>query len=79
MNDIIDPSKAPRPIRDPLQGLPEVSEVFAAQPLHAGTFLRGLTIGALVGAAVAGSAVWRRWYRGRGNDTGSDTTSDSGR
>jgi hypothetical protein len=26
----------------------------------AGTFLRGLSLGALVGAAIAGSAIWRR-------------------
>jgi hypothetical protein len=26
----------------------------------AGTFLRGLSLGALVGAAIAGSALWRR-------------------
>jgi hypothetical protein len=26
----------------------------------AGTFLRGLSLGALVGAAIAGSAMWRR-------------------
>ena len=30
-----------------------------------GTFLRGLTIGALVGAAIAGSAIWRRIRRGK--------------
>ena len=29
----------------------------------AGTFMRGLTLGALIGAAVAGSAIWQR--RGR--------------
>jgi hypothetical protein len=26
-----------------------------------GRFLRGLAIGALVGAAIAGSAIWERW------------------
>ncbi len=26
-------------------------------------FLRGLTIGALVGAAIAGSRIWRRFMR----------------
>jgi hypothetical protein len=26
-------------------------------------FLRGLTIGALVGAAIAGSRIWRRFLR----------------
>jgi hypothetical protein len=29
-------------------------------PPIAGTFLRGLSLGALVGAAIAGSAIWRR-------------------
>ena len=29
------------------------------------TFLRGLTIGAIIGAMVAGSSVWARWWSGR--------------
>ena len=29
------------------------------------TFLRGLTLGAIVGAAVAGSTIWSRWRRNR--------------
>jgi len=29
------------------------------------TFMRGLTLGALVGAAIAGSAIWQRGRRGR--------------
>ena len=28
-------------------------------------FFRGLSIGALVGAAIAGSAIWERWRRRR--------------
>jgi hypothetical protein len=31
----------------------------------AGTFMRGLTLGALIGAAIAGSAVWQRRERRR--------------
>ena len=31
-----------------------------ALSLLAATFLRGLSLGALVGAAIAGSAIWRR-------------------
>jgi len=27
-------------------------------------FLRGLTIGALIGAVIAGSRIWARWRRG---------------
>jgi hypothetical protein len=30
------------------------------------TFLRGLTIGAIIGAIVAGSSFWARWRRGGG-------------
>lgn len=26
-------------------------------------FLRGLTIGALIGAIIAGSRIWARWHR----------------
>ena len=64
MNDTIDPEKAS-------------STRLTTQPVHAGTFLRGLTIGALVGAAVAGSAIWRRWHRGNGDDIASDTAGDT--
>ena len=60
-----DPDQEPPPIRGPLQGLEDLSEFVAEHPLTTGAFLRGLTIGALVGAAVAGSAIWRRWSRGR--------------
>jgi hypothetical protein len=29
-----------------------------------GRFVRGLTIGALMGAVIAGSRLWTRWRRG---------------
>ena len=29
------------------------------------TFLRGLTIGAIIGAIVAGSSIWARWRDAR--------------
>ena len=29
------------------------------------SFLRGMTIGAIVGAIIAGSSVWARWWSGR--------------
>ena len=61
------PEDTPPPIRGPLQGLADVSDLLGAHPPHVGTFLRGLTIGALVGAALAGSAIWRRWVRGGKN------------
>jgi hypothetical protein len=70
------PSDAPAPgdsappdvpeIRGPLQGLQDLSEIVAEHPPHMGAFVRGLTVGALVGAAIAGSAIWRRWRRGKG-------------
>jgi hypothetical protein len=41
----------------------DVSDIVGEHPIHLGTFLRGVTIGALVGAALAGSAIWRRWRR----------------
>ena len=55
--------QAPPPIRGPLQGLEDLSEFVAEHPVRTSAFLRGLTIGALVGAAIAGSAIWRRWRR----------------
>ena len=48
--------------RGPLAGLRDVAE-FLGDEERAATFLRGLTVGALVGAAIAGSRIWRR--RGR--------------
>jgi len=29
------------------------------------SFLRGLTLGAILGAIIAGSSLWSRWRRGR--------------
>ena len=41
------------------------------------TFLRGLSIGALIGAAIAGSAIWeRRRIRGRADETTPDRPPD---
>ena len=48
--------------RGPLAGLRDVAD-FLGDEERAATFLRGLTVGALVGAAIAGSRIWRR--RGR--------------
>ena len=33
------------------------------EPSTPGRFLRGLTLGALVGAAIAGSAIWERLHK----------------
>jgi hypothetical protein len=29
------------------------------------SFVRGLTLGAILGAIIAGSSLWSRWWRGR--------------
>ena len=58
--------EVPEHIRGPLQGLRDLSDIVAEHPPRMGAFVRGLTIGALVGAAIAGSAIWRRWRRGKG-------------
>jgi gas vesicle protein len=29
------------------------------------SFLRGMTLGAILGAIIAGSSLWSRWRRGR--------------
>ena len=57
------PDEVPPPARGPLQGLEDLSEFVAEHPIRTGTFMRGLTIGALVGAAVAGLSIWRRMRR----------------
>ena len=54
------PDGAPPPLRGPLQGLEDLSDFVSEHPVHTATFLRGLTIGALVGAAIAGLSIWRR-------------------
>jgi hypothetical protein len=60
MPDRPDPADLPPPIRGPLQGLDDVSDFLADHPLRTNTFVRGLTVGALVGAAIAGLSIWRR-------------------
>ncbi len=45
--------------RGPVAGLRDVAE-FLGDEDRAAVFLRGLTLGALVGAAIAGSQLWRR-------------------
>jgi len=39
-----------------------ISERFSANEDRP-SFLQGLTLGALVGAAIAGSTLWNRWQR----------------
>jgi hypothetical protein len=64
MSERVDPETVPPPVRGPLQGLEDLSDFVAEHPVRTGAFVRGLTIGVLVGAAIAGSAIWRRWLRG---------------
>lgn len=64
--------------RGPLAGLRDVAD-FLGDEERAATFLRGLTVGALVGAAIAGSRIWRR--RGRraaGSARGRDGSAGAG-
>jgi hypothetical protein len=53
----------PEPPRGPLQGLQDLSQLLQGKPQGMGTFLRGLVLGAFVGAALAGGAFWRRRKR----------------
>ena len=50
--------------RGPLQGLQDVADALSDEH-NMSTFIRGLTVGALVGAALAGSRVWQRRHRKR--------------
>jgi hypothetical protein len=46
--------------RSPIQGLTELSELLAKEQPRVSKFVRGLAVGALVGAAIAGSTIWQR-------------------
>jgi hypothetical protein len=48
--------------RTPASIVDAISERFSANEDRP-SFLRGLTLGALVGAAIAGSTLWNRWQR----------------
>jgi hypothetical protein len=52
--------------RGPLQGLADLSELMAGESMGSRRFLRGLAIGAMVGAAIAGSTIWNRRRRRKG-------------
>jgi len=52
--------------RGPLQGLQELNDVIGEHQPQMSTFLRGIVVGAFVGAAIAGSTMVRRWRRGHG-------------
>jgi hypothetical protein len=64
--------------RSPIQGLTDLSELLAQEQPRVSKFVRGLAVGALVGAAIAGSTIWQRRRRqqqkaaeaeGRGEDS----------
>lgn len=58
-------SRSPRDPRSVVERLaPEVFDGSDHSPAVS-TFVRGLTTGALVGAAIAGSALWSRYRRSR--------------
>lgn len=48
---------------DPLDRLLRVVEGASDDDVRATTFVRGLALGALVGAAIAGSTIWQRRRR----------------
>jgi hypothetical protein len=52
--------------RRTLPSVPDVAEALAQDRPHLSTFIRGAAVGALVGAALAGSALLRRGRRTRG-------------
>ncbi|HET7728117.1 MAG TPA: hypothetical protein VFK54_12415 [Candidatus Limnocylindrales bacterium] len=61
----------PPPYRGPLQGLGELAELLGGDTPGSRRFLRGLALGALVGAAIAGSRIWaRRNHREPGDSHG---------
>ena len=49
--------------RSPIQGLSDLSELLAKEQPRVSKFVRGLAVGALVGAAIAGSTIWQRHRR----------------
>ena len=60
------PTRGDRPptYRGPLPGLADLSELLGGESPDSRRFLRGLALGALVGAAIAGSSIWQRRHRG---------------
>jgi hypothetical protein len=67
MNDRPPPAHddAPLTYRGPVQRLADLSELLAGESFDSRRFLRGLAIGALVGAVIAGSRIWQRRGGGR--------------
>jgi hypothetical protein len=54
----------PRAPRGPLEGLKDLAEVLGNDDeARSRSFIRGLTVGAIVGAMIAGSTIWQRRHR----------------
>jgi hypothetical protein len=51
--------------RTPLANLAELAELLKGESAGSRRFLGGLALGALVGAAIAGSTIWQRHRRKR--------------
>jgi hypothetical protein len=49
--------------RTPLAGLADLAELLSGDSAGSRRFLGGLALGALVGAAIAGSTIWQRHRR----------------
>jgi hypothetical protein len=65
---------------DPLDRLVHLVEGATDDDVRATTFVRGLALGALVGAAVAGSTIWqRRRHPGPDTETAPRTEAEKGR
>jgi hypothetical protein len=62
-------------VRGPVQGLADLAGFLQSEPERTGSFMRGIVIGALVGAAIAGSAIWQRRHRRRDRGTPGNTGS----
>jgi hypothetical protein len=62
---------------DPLERLARAAEDTVGDDVRATTFVRGLVLGALVGAAIAGSTIWQRRHSRPANAARTDDPSDT--
>lgn len=73
-----DPVRIPAPLEALIRSVADRSGGGEGDPdVRASTFARGLALGALVGAAIAGSTIWqRRHARGRARGAGPAAASE---
>ncbi len=64
-------------VRRALASEPSRADGTMSERQHHAVFLRGLSLGALVGAAIAGSAIWDRRRARRGRADGADGSDGS--